>query len=115
MAAITDVVAISIPNASFKALYDKLPAFARHLLAEMAPQFCSAHCDCALSMESVDKRLAHMVLRLDSQFQGGEIPFTRTELAQMVGNTTVRNLHPHPEQLGQEGLDARGARPFQAD
>lgn len=86
--AATDVVAVSIPATRFKGLFDKLPRFARRLLTEMAPQFCSAHCDCAMSMESVDKRLAHAVLRLDRQFQGTKIPFTRNELAQMV-NTTV--------------------------
>jgi CRP-like cAMP-binding protein len=86
--AATDVKTVSIPASRVKALFDKLPRFARRLLTEMAPQFCAAHCDCALSMESVDKRLAHAVLRLDRQFQGSQIPFTRNELAQMV-NTTV--------------------------
>lgn len=86
--AATDAVVIAIPGAKFKGLFEQLPRFAKRLLSEMAPQFCTAHCDCALSMESVDKRLAHAVLRLDRQFQGGEIPFTRHELAQMV-NTTV--------------------------
>ncbi len=86
--AATDARAILIPASKFRSLFEKLPRFARRLLSEMAPQFCTAHCDCALSMESVDKRLAHAVLRLDRQFQGQEIPFTRNELAQMV-NTTV--------------------------
>ena len=86
--AATEVEAISIPAQRFKGLFEKLPRFAKRLLTEMAPQFCAAHCDCALSMESVDMRLAHAALRLDRQFQGGDIPFTRNELAQMV-NTTV--------------------------
>jgi CRP-like cAMP-binding protein len=83
-----DTRVVAIPADKFKALFERLPRFAKRLLRDMAPQFCAAHCDCALSMESVDKRLAHAVLRLDRQFQGGEIPFTRGELAQMV-NTTV--------------------------
>ena len=86
--AATEVSVISIPASRFKALFEKLPVFAKRLLNDMAPQFCAAHCHCALSLESVDKRLAHAVLRLDHQFQGGEIPFTRNELAQMA-NTTV--------------------------
>ena len=85
-----DSVIISIPSARFLELFEKLPSFAKRLLHEMAPQFCEAHCDCALSVESVDKRLAYTLLRLDKQFQGRAIPFTRQELAQMV-NTTVES------------------------
>jgi CRP-like cAMP-binding protein len=88
--AATDVNVVAIPASQFNGLFERLPRFAKRLLRDMAPQFCAAHCDCALSMESVDKRLAHAVLRLDRQFQGGEIPFTRGELAQMV-NTTVES------------------------
>jgi CRP-like cAMP-binding protein len=87
-AAATDLKAVFIPAGAFRGLFEKLPRFAKRLLSEMAPQFCAAHCDCALSLESVDKRLAHAVLRLDLQFQGGAIPFTRGELARMV-NTSV--------------------------
>lgn len=79
---------IAVPANRFKALFDKLPAFARRMLKEMAPQFCESHCNCAMSVEAVDKRLAATLLRLDRQFGGGAIPFTRQELAQMV-NTTV--------------------------
>ncbi len=86
--AATDSTVVSIPDSRFKNLFEKLPSFAKRLLTDMAPQFCEAHCDCALAVESVDKRLAHTLLRLDRQFEGGDIPFTRQELAQMV-NTTV--------------------------
>lgn len=85
-----DSTLVGIPAARFKKLYESLPAFARRLLTEMAPQFCDAHCDCALNVESVDKRLGVTLLRLDKQFDGGDIPFTRQELAQMV-NTTVES------------------------
>ena len=93
--AATKARVVSISAAKFKGLFDKLPRFARRLLSEMAPQFCAAHCDCAMSMESVERRLAHAVLKLDRQFQGTEIPFTRNELAQMVNTTVetcIRNL-----------------------
>lgn len=81
---------MSIPAERFLELFETLPGFAKRLLREMAPQFCGAHCDCALSVERVDKRLAITLLRLDEQFQGSAIPFTRLELAQMV-NTTVES------------------------
>lgn len=88
--AATDCELIAVPAAAFKRLFDGLPSFAKRLLTEMAPQFCDAHCDCALNVESVETRLASTLLRLDRQFAGGTIPFTRQELAQMV-NTTVES------------------------
>jgi len=88
--AATDCELVAVPGSAFKKLFDQLPVFARRLLTEMAPQFCDAHCDCALNVESVETRLATTMLRLDRQFQGGSIPFTRQELAQMV-NTTVES------------------------
>jgi CRP/FNR family transcriptional regulator len=88
--AATDSVLLAVPASAFKRLFDQLPAFAKRLLTEMAPQFCDAHCDCALNVESVETRLATTMLRLDRQFDGGSIPFTRQELAQMV-NTTVES------------------------
>lgn len=88
--AAVDSVLVAVPASSFKRLFDQLPAFAKRLLTEMAPQFCDAHCDCALNVESVETRLAATMLRLDRQFDGGSIPFTRQELAQMV-NTTVES------------------------
>jgi len=88
--AATDSEIVAIPASAFKKLFDQLPVFAKRLLGEMAPQFCDAHCDCALNVGSVETRLATTMLRLDRQFQGGAIPFTRQELAQMV-NTTVES------------------------
>ena len=88
--AATDVEIVRIPAERFLELFDRLPGFAKRLLREMAPQFCGAHCDCALNVERVDKRLAHTLLRLDGYFNGNPIPFTRQELAQMV-NTTVES------------------------
>jgi CRP-like cAMP-binding protein len=100
--AATDAIVVAIPASKFMGLFERLPNFAKRLLKEMAPQFCAAHCDCALSMESVDRRLAHAVLRLDRQFQGGEIPFTRSELAQMV-NTTVETCIRTLSDWGKKG------------
>lgn len=88
--AATDLEIVRIPAERFLELFDRLPGFAKRLLKEMAPQFCGAHCDCALNVERVDKRLAHTLLRLDGYFSGEAIPFTRQELAQMV-NTTVES------------------------
>jgi CRP/FNR family transcriptional regulator len=88
--AATDVELVRIPADRFLALFDSLPGFAKRLLREMAPQFCGAHCDCALNVERLDKRLATTLLRLDGHFAGQAIPFTRLELAQMV-NTTVES------------------------
>lgn len=88
--AATDVELVRIPADRFLALFESLPGFAKRLLREMAPQFCGAHCDCALNVERLDKRLATTLLRLDGHFQGRPIPFTRLELAQMV-NTTVES------------------------
>jgi CRP-like cAMP-binding protein len=88
--AATDCTLVAIPASAFKRLFEQLPGFAKRLLTEMAPQFCDAHCDCALNVESVETRLAATMLRLDRQFAGGTIPFTRQELAQMV-NTTVES------------------------
>ena len=88
--AASDVEIVRIPAAKFLELFEQLPGFAKRLLKEMAPQFCDAHCDCALNVERVDKRLAYTLLRLDGHFGGEAIPFTRQELAQMV-NTTVES------------------------
>lgn len=88
--AASDVEIVRIPAERFLEMFDRLPGFAKRLLMEMAPQFCDAHCDCALNVERVDKRLAYTLLRLDGQFSGQALPFTRQELAQMV-NTTVES------------------------
>lgn len=88
--AAVDSEVLAVPASAFKKLFEQLPAFAKRLLTEMAPQFCDAHCDCALNVESVEVRLASTLLRLDRQFDGGAIPFTRNDLAQMV-NTTVES------------------------
>lgn len=88
--AASDVEIVRIPAERFLELFEKLPGFAKRLLSEMAPQFCDAHCECALNVERLDKRLAYTLLRLDGHFSGGAIPFTRQELAQMV-NTTVES------------------------
>ncbi len=85
--ATVDSTVIEVPASRFKSLFDELPDFARRLLAEMAPRLCESHCDCAMSVEAVDKRLASVLLRLDKQFDGGIIPFTREEIAKMVGTT----------------------------
>jgi CRP-like cAMP-binding protein len=88
--AAVDSELVAVSSSSFRKLFDQLPIFAKRLLTEMAPQFCDAHCDCALNVENVETRLATTMLRLDKQFQGKAIPFTRQELAQMV-NTTVES------------------------
>lgn len=88
--AATDVELVRVPAARFLELFAALPAFAKRLLIEMAPQFCDAHCGCALNREPLDRRLAQTLLRLDGHFGGRPIPFTRQELAQMV-NTTVES------------------------
>jgi CRP-like cAMP-binding protein len=101
--AATDSELIAVPASAFRKLFEQLPAFAKRLLTEMAPQFCDAHCDCALNVESVEVRLASTLLRLDRQFEGGAIPFTRAELAQMV-NTTVESCIRTLSSWSKEGL-----------
>jgi CRP/FNR family transcriptional regulator, cyclic AMP receptor protein len=86
--AATDSTVIYLPASSFRVLFDQMPSFARRLVVEMAPQLCGSHCQCAAGMEKVDKRLALVLLRLDQQFCGETLPFTRQELAEMA-NTTV--------------------------
>lgn len=83
-----DSTVIEIPASHFKALFDEFPGLARRLVTEMATELCESHCNCALSADAADKRLAAVLLRLDAQFGGGDILFTRKELAQMVGTTT---------------------------
>lgn len=88
--AATDIRLVTLSAASLRLLYAQLPEFGRRLLADLSFQFCRAHCHCAEFLESVDKRLAMTLLRLERQSPDGNIPHTRQELAQMT-NTTVES------------------------
>lgn len=88
--AATDCRLLVLPVAILDSLYEQIPEFGRRLLSDLSCQFCRSHCNCAEFLESVDKRLAMTLLRLDSQAADGVIPQTRLELAQMT-HTTVES------------------------
>jgi CRP/FNR family cyclic AMP-dependent transcriptional regulator len=88
--AATDCRLQVLAAAELRPFYSQLPEVGRRLLADLACQVCDAYCHCAELLESVDRRLATTLLRLDRQSSGGAIPHTRQELAQMT-NTTVES------------------------
>ncbi len=93
--AATPLTLLAIPSSRFLELFNRLPQLAKSLLLQMAPQFCQAHCNCAIGNLPVKTRLATLLSRLHRQFQGRQIPFTRQELANMSGTTvetTIRTL-----------------------
>jgi CRP/FNR family transcriptional regulator len=93
--AATDMTLLSIPRSRFMGLVNKLPAFARGLLTQIAPQVCESHCLQAQNMDPVKTRLASTLSHLNQRFNGDQIPFTRQELANMAGTTvetTIRTL-----------------------
>jgi CRP/FNR family transcriptional regulator len=93
--AAVDSVVSMVPARHFLAMVQRLPAIARHLLAQMAPQVCQGHCQAAQAACPVKDRLANLLSRLNAQFAGKDLPFTRQELANMSGTTvetTIRTL-----------------------
>jgi CRP-like cAMP-binding protein len=101
--AATDSVLLAIPAGRFQEFLSRLPQFARNLLKEMAPSFCEAHCNQALAAAPVKTRLAALLARLNKQFEGASLPFTRQELSQMAGTTvetTIRTL----SECGKQGF-----------
>jgi len=105
--ATVDSTVIEVSASHFKSLFDELPGFAKQLLTEMAPRLCESHCDCAMSVDTVNKRLAAVLLRLDKQFDGDNIPFTREEIAQMVGTTAETCTRVLSEWIRQGVIEGR--------
>jgi len=82
-----EMTVLAIPRKRFQDLVHRLPFFARQMMGDMAAQVCESHCAAALSAEPVKDRLADLLTRLNRQYQGGGLPFTRQELASMTGTT----------------------------
>lgn len=93
--AATDLEVVAVPRSAFMALFGRLPQFAKGLLRQMAPLMCESHMKQATALSPVRARLARLLCSLHKQYQGGQLPFTRQELANMCGTTvetTIRTL-----------------------
>jgi CRP-like cAMP-binding protein len=85
---------IGVPTQDFLSLLEKYPKFARGVYMEMGARVREAQNLRTLAMESVEKRLAGVLLWLQSKF-GDTLPFTRQSLAEMANTTpesTIRTL-----------------------
>ena len=85
--AASEMQVLAIPRSRFTEIFKRLPGFARQMMTDMAEQVCESHCVAAMSTEPVRERLAQLLTRLHRQYLGGELPFTRQELADMTGTT----------------------------
>lgn len=85
--AATDMTLVAMPRSGFLDLFKRIPAFARALMEQMAGQVCQSHQVSALIASPVRGRLAELLTRLNRDYAGEELPFTRQELANMSGTT----------------------------
>jgi CRP/FNR family transcriptional regulator, cyclic AMP receptor protein len=85
---------VGIPTQDFLALLEKYPKFAKSVYLEMSQRMREAQDLRVLAMESVEKRIAGVLLWLWGKF-GNVLPFTRQSVAEMANTTpesAVRTL-----------------------
>jgi|SRR5665213_1565582 len=90
--AATDLSVLSIPRTRFLDRFKRLPAFAKRFVEQMANQVCNSHTQAATSTATVKKRLADLLTRLNKDYEGEMLPFTRQELGSMTGTTTESTI-----------------------
>jgi CRP-like cAMP-binding protein len=85
---------LAIPTEDFLSLLERFPKFARGVYLEMGRRAREAQKMRTLGLESVEKRVANVLLWLSGKF-GNVLPFTRQAIAEMAGTTpesTIRTL-----------------------
>lgn len=90
----SDVTVIALPLLTVAQLLEKYPAFGRALYWDMSRRMREAQKWRTLGTESVEKRIAAVLLWLEGKF-GPTLPFTRQAIAEMAGTTpesAIRSL-----------------------
>lgn len=77
---------IGFPMAIIVALIDRYPAFSRALYCDMSRRMRESQNMRALGAESVERRVAGVLLWLESKF-GPDLPFTRQAIAELASTT----------------------------
>jgi CRP/FNR family cyclic AMP-dependent transcriptional regulator len=85
-AAGSDVTVVSLPLVVVNRLLEKYPAFGRALYLDMSRRMREAQKLRTLGAESVEKRIAGVLLWLQAKF-GTHLPFTRQAIAEMASTT----------------------------
>lgn len=77
---------VGFPMAAITQLLDRHPAFSRALYWDMSRRMREAQSMRALGTESVERRIAGVLLWLESKF-GPDLPFTRQAIADLASTT----------------------------
>lgn len=89
--AATDVTVMKVPIKKFMDLLTKQPTVSHRLLAALAKRLADAQDMRSHSQEPVEKRIANMLINLRKQ-HGAALPYTRKEIAEMVGTTVETSI-----------------------
>lgn len=84
--AATEAVVVRVPIKQFMSLLEKYPQISGFLLEALAHRLGDAQHMRSLTQESVEKRIVDVLLSLKKE-HGASLPFTRKEIAEMVGTT----------------------------
>lgn len=92
----TDACVLSINNEDFRSILDRIPAVAINLVGILSERLKSSNDMIQqLSVKSVEKRIAYILLKLNSklgvEFEKGtliQLPLSRNDLAEMTGSTS---------------------------
>lgn len=80
----TEAVLFKLPAPIFQDLLDRYPILAREVLSDLCRDYGQSHTLCAANHERADQRLLATLEHLLGTF-GTTLPFTRQQLAEMVG------------------------------
>jgi len=89
--AATEVTVVKIPIRKFMTLLERQPSVSRHLMESLAKRLSTAQDMRSLAQEPVEKRIATMLIALQIE-HGVSLPFTRREIAEMVGTTVETSI-----------------------
>ena len=89
--AATDAVVVRVPIKSFLSMVEKHSGVSVVLMQSLAKRLADAQHMRSVSQEPVDKRIATILLTLHRE-HGQAIPYTRREIAEMVGTTVETSI-----------------------
>ena len=82
---------LTIPADLFRSFLDRHPQLVQEIFAQVGARMRHAQIMRALAQESVERRLAHVLLWL-AETMGPVIRYSRTDLAEMAGTTTETTI-----------------------
>lgn len=89
--AATDVSVSKMPAHVFRNLLSRYPAITAKFLGVLSGRLQYAQQMRSLNLEPVEKRVANLLVTLEGEF-GSILPYTRREIAEMVGTTVETSI-----------------------